>query len=280
MSHAAVQIAPKKYSAAEVGLPLRRLDQQYDESVPDFWFANNAMMSMFFAAFSATLPVGEGQFIYSVRLFQERISDPVLRAQVRAFIGQEAHHSREHEALNKALTARGYNLDGIERDAIRFHKFQRRFLSARDQLAMTVCAEHLTALMSDYLLRRRPEYLEQMAPTMARLWAWHAIEESEHKAVVFDVYDQVVGDRKRLYRMMVLLTGVFLVANTARATELVWQSGQLRDLGMWKHALGLLAKMLAETREDYLAFFKEGFHPWDLDNRPELDQARQRFNIE
>ncbi len=269
-----------KLSAAELGIPIRRLGQSYDDDIPDFWFANNAAMSMFFSAFSATLPVGEGQFIHSVRLFQDRITDPVLQAQVRAFIGQEAHHSREHQAFNAMLTARGIRVDRIEKTMKVFHKYQRRWLSPEDQLAMTVCGEHLTALMSDYILRRRPEYLDQMAPALARLWAWHAIEETEHKAVAFDVYDQLIGDRKRLYRVMALLTVFVLVGNTATATELVLRAGQMRNWTMWRDAFALLGTMLKETQDDYMAFYQKGFHPWDVDNRNALEDARRRFDIE
>lgn len=267
-----------KYTPESVGLPLRRLQQSYTET-PDFWFANNAAMSMFFTAFSATLPLGEGQFIHSIRLFQDRISDKKLRAQVRAFIGQEAHHSREHQALNDLLIDRGIRLDRIEAFMKIFHKLQRRWLSPEDQLAMTVCGEHLTALMSDYILRRRPEYQDMMAPAMAKLWVWHAIEETEHKAVAFDVYERLVGDRKRLHRVMALLTLFVLVGNTATASELVFRSGQGFNWSMWKDAFSLLGRMLEESKDDYLAFYQPNFHPWDVDNSTAVAAAKAKFNI-
>ena len=268
----------QQFTPQAVGLPLRRLQQSYADT-PNFWFANNAAMSMFFTAFSATLPLGEGQFIHSVRLFQDRISDQKLRAQVRAFIGQEAHHSREHQALNDLLVARGIRLDRIEAFMKVFHKLQRKWLSPEDQLAMTVCGEHLTALMSDYILRRRPEYQDMMAPAMAKLWVWHAIEETEHKAVAFDVYDRLVGDRRRLHRVMILLTLFVLIGNTATASELVFRAGQGFNWTMWKDAFGLLATMLEETKDDYMAFYQPDFHPWDVDNSEAVALAKAKFDI-
>nr|WP_317622487.1 MULTISPECIES: metal-dependent hydrolase [unclassified Ketobacter] len=31
-------------------------------------------------------------------------------------------------------------------------------------------------------------------PDALKLWLWHALEENEHKAVAFDVYQQVSGN--------------------------------------------------------------------------------------
>ncbi|WP_223235053.1 metal-dependent hydrolase, partial [Acinetobacter baumannii] len=39
---------------------------------------------------------------------QDKISDPILLKQVRAFIGQEAHHGKEHDALNAMMLKKGY----------------------------------------------------------------------------------------------------------------------------------------------------------------------------
>lgn len=272
-----VQTQMRRLSGKEVGVPVRKLGQHYDKDIPVDWFRNNAFASMFFIGFSAKLPEGEAQFMHSVRLFQDRITDPVLQAQVRAFIGQEAHHSKEHEALNAMLESRGYSLKRIE-SSVRWHsQWQQKHWSPQEQLAFTVCAEHITALLSDYLLRRRPELLEQMAPVMAKLWAWHAIEETEHKAVAFDVYDQLVADRGLLYRTMVGFTLVFLVSNTLHAAELTIRHARWRDWRMWKAGFALLGELLQETRSDYLDFYRRDFHPWDLDNRDALAQARRAW---
>lgn len=272
-----LQTQMRRLTGKDVGVPVRKLGQKYDQGIPINWFRDNAFASMFFVGFSAKLPEGEAQFMHSVRLFQDRITDPVLQAQVRAFIGQEAHHSKEHDALNAILEQQGYSLRRIEA-SVRWHsQWQQRHWSPQEQLAFTVCAEHITALLSDYLLRRRPDLLDHMAPLMAKLWAWHAIEETEHKAVAFDVYEQLVADRKLLYRTMIMFTLVFLVSNTAHAAELTVKHARWRDWAMWKTGFGLLAELLRDTRDDYLAFYRDDFHPWDLDNREALAQARARW---
>lgn len=271
------QAKQKKLKGEDVGVPVRRLGQDYAGQIPDFWFFNNAFISMFFTGFSANLPEGEAQFIHSVRLFQEKITHPVLKAQVRAFIGQEAHHSKEHDALNNAMKKRGYRLDKIEKRMRRLNKLMRRFQSPQKQLAGTVAGEHITALMSDYLLSKRPEYFDEMHESMRNIWAWHAIEETEHKAVAFDVYDQLVGDRNLLRRTMAEITVIFLTLNTFQALGLMRRTGQMRNLKMWREAVGMLGKMGWELLPEYLDFYKKDYHPWQHDNRAMLEAARKKY---
>ncbi len=60
------------------------------------------------------------------------------------------------------------------------------------QLATTIALEHFTAIVAHQLLTN-PKATEGMHPNVKPLWLWHAVEETEHKAVCFDVYQQVGG---------------------------------------------------------------------------------------
>ena len=276
---AAIDQAKKKSArkGEDVGVPVRRLGQDYNQDFPDFWFRDNAFLSMFFTGFSANLPEGEDQFIYSVRLFQKKITNPVLKAQVRAFIGQEAHHSKEHDALNSVMKKRGYPLDRAEKRMHKINKLMRKYQSPEKQLAETVCGEHITALVADYILRKRPEYLDEMAPVLAKMWAWHAIEETEHKAVAFDVYDQLVGDRNLLRRTMVEITLMFFSLNTYEAFNLMRKTGQMRNWKMWRESWRMLREMIRDVRAEYMDFYRKDFHPWQHDNREALYAAREKY---
>ena len=85
--------------------------------------------------------------------------------------------------------------------------------------------------MADYLLAKHPEVFDEMHPSLAKIWVWHAIEETEHKAVAFDVYD-------RSWATAVLLrikTGtnhrVFLwLKHHAEAFKMMRRSGQMSNL--------------------------------------------------
>ena len=93
----------------KIDIEVRRMDFEFKDNIPEFWYDNDPLLTLFLTALSATFPEGEKQFIQAVRNYQGEITDPVLMKQIRAFIGQEAHHSKEHDALNdlmKLLVAR------------------------------------------------------------------------------------------------------------------------------------------------------------------------------
>lgn len=279
MSLATPQAKPintsRRLQGKDVGIPIRTLGQQYDNDLPNWWFANNPFLTMFFAGFSAKLPEGEAQFIYSIRLFQQKITDPVLQAQIRAFIGQEGHHSHEHKALNNEMVKRGFQLDKIEQFVIRMNNFQRS-QSPEKQLAITVCGEHMTALLADYALHKDSTMLKDMHETARLIWAWHAIEEIEHKAVAFDVYDQVVGDRKLLNRTMVEVTVLILAINLYHAFALLPRQ-EILNLKMWRKSFNFLRHMIKMSSKDYMDFYKPDFHPWQHDNRDVLTAAKINY---
>jgi predicted metal-dependent hydrolase len=266
----------RKLKGEDVGVPVRKVRQDYS-AVPRFWFRGNAFLTMFFTGFSATLPAGEDQFMHAVRLFQDKVTEPVLRAQVRAFIGQEAHHSFEHRALNAAVRQHGFDIDAIEQRMNARMEWMKSRFSDKELLAWTVTGEHITALMADYMINKHPELLDQVHPVMAKIWGWHAIEETEHKAVAFDVYDQLVGDRNLLRSMMARNTVMFLTLNTLEAVRLMRQSGEMRDIKMWIEAIGFLASMMRDIGPEYMDFYRKDFHPWQHDNRAALARARARF---
>ena len=70
-----------------------------------------------------------------------------------------------------------------------------RNLHPKVQLAITCAFEHFTALLGGYILRH-PEVLSTLDEDAMKLWVWHAIEEIEHRAVAFDVYQEIYGDHK------------------------------------------------------------------------------------
>jgi len=58
--------------------------------VPKYWHSESPFLTYFFMSLSIVFPEGERFFIDSVRRYEDRITDPRTRAEVRAFIRQEA----------------------------------------------------------------------------------------------------------------------------------------------------------------------------------------------
>lgn len=226
-----------------------------------------------FNAKSLFFPEGEKFFIQSVRYYRDRIPAGPLQDAVTAFIAQEGAHGREHRDYNRAIAQAGFPADQIERKIIRTLDITRRFTPRAHQLAVTIALEHFTAIMAHRLLED-PEVLAGADPRYAAIWRWHAVEETEHKAVAFDVYQATVGKGLRGYlrRCIVMLgTSVFFVFNVWRHhIALMKHDGLHRDWAGWRHYLhhafvrpGVYRKIFW----DWLDYFRPGFHPWQHDNR-------------
>ncbi len=235
-------------------------------------------VSQFFNTLSLFFPEGERFFIDSVRAYRDRIEDPKLREQVRAFIGQEAMHGREHDEYNDKLEADGVPVKAQERVVTRLLKTVQRTLPTRLHLAATIALEHYTAILADMLLRE-PELLEGADERYAELWRWHALEETEHKAVAFDVYEAVMGRGPVAYAersfAMLLATALFLSLLYPFYVENVRRKGGLFSLRGWWSSFQLQWGRPGAFRRvipSWLDWFRPGFHPWDHDNRHFLEQ--------
>lgn len=262
------------------GIKVRRMDFAFDDDITEFWYNNDAFMTAFLTALSATFPEGEKQFIQSVRNYQDRITDKTLRAQIKAFIGQEAHHSKEHDALNDFMKRKGYPVGKIEAGMKNMAVFLRTRLSPSAQLANTVCAEHITAILADYYMRLDPQQLESIDARIITLWAWHAIEETEHKSVAFDVYRQTVNDDTQRRLHMVVSTLLFFGFTSVSMLQLLPKSGHLTDLKMWAKGMNYFwgtSGMVWKLLPTYLDFYKRDFHPDQHDNSIYMNAFKRKY---
>lgn len=153
--------------------------------IPRHWFANSAVVTQIANGVNLLFPQGERFFVRSVHHYLDRIEDPVLRAQVKGFAGQEGRHAKEHERFFAVLREQGYEID-------RFLRFYDLVAGKIEQvsppelrLATTAACEHFTALLAENALR--DHVLDLAHPSLRSLLMWHAAEEIEHRAVAFDV---------------------------------------------------------------------------------------------
>ncbi|MEO8552221.1 MAG: metal-dependent hydrolase [Kofleriaceae bacterium] len=236
--------------------------------VPRDWVYGDAFQTTFVNALSLLFPEGEKFFVESVKKMQDRVTEPALLRQVAGFIGQEAMHGREHRAFNELMVAHGYGAaPAVEARLRGFLKRIRHVLTAKSQLAITCALEHFTALLGETLLRDRTLHANVDKAALS-LWLWHALEETEHKAVAFDVYRAVGGGYVRRCTMMVLATLGFFIALAIVHTRLLWARGIL--FRPWRWARGLLRMWiwpgyLTRMIPAYLTYFRPRFHPDDRD---------------
>jgi uncharacterized protein len=254
------QIVPRSYRASPDVLSERH------------WVRKDPYATAFFNALSAVFPHGETFMIRSLLPWVDRVQNP-LRGDVEAFIDQEAGHSRAHVAMNRALIETGYDIAPLDRKIRAFVSF---FEDANDivKLTATMCIKHFTAIIAAELLKNRG-HLAGADDKILELWLWHAIEEVEHKGVVFDVWDHATRDwgpvRSYLWRsvFMVAVTTSFFVNRTLGQIELLRQDG----VGFFTALKNVLATGFGKggigrnVLRPWAAFFRPNFHPWNQDDR-------------
>lgn len=224
------------------------------------------MLTRVFDGLSLLFPAGEQFFIRSVQNFRDRVADPELRRQMKEFAYQEAQHSNAHEAFNAHLEEQHVHVAWLEKNLRARLEFAERHLSDVHRLAMTMAAEHLTAILAEGLIDAMDHQLADADPRMRALYLWHAVEEVEHKAVSWDVYERVAGGSYRRRLFMHFLATLTIGLNVAvAAAYLLWRDGLLFDFGTWRRGLPRLFGRRGFFRplvRPYLRGFRRGFHPW------------------
>lgn len=247
----------------------RRMDFQFDENLPVYWFDNNQFKSTLLTALSCTFPEGERFFVRSVRHFQPTIRSEKLKEEVKGFIGQEAHHGNEHEVFNALMQRKGVPTATVEKFVYDGVRWQGKVLSWERQLAKTCALEHFTAMLAELMLEH-DDFFKGMDPRMTPLWLWHAVEESEHKSVAFDVYQEQVGNYWIRASEMAITTLEFTGFTIFHYFQL--RAG-MKDKRNWKDIRegwnwlignpGFLRKL----GPAYLSYYKRDFHPSKRDKR-------------
>ena len=249
-------------------LVVRRLQVDLSRPPERHWNGGDAFRTALFNALSFSFPAGEQFFIDAMRRVLDAAS-PDLRvrfeAETRGFIGQEATHRHVHQRFNAHLEAQGL----VNRWDARIRHRRTRIEQAdpRVWLGITAATEHFTAFLADHLLAH-PEVLHGAEPRWRDLWLWHASEESEHRAVAFDLYRAAGGDEPWRRRLFLAVTFTFVTDLTRQTLNNLWQDGTWWRLSTWTSAWRVLfarGGLVRETHRAWAGYLREDFHPLQVD---------------
>lgn len=246
---------------------VRRLLIDMEQPIPRHWCAGDAFRTAFFNALSFSFPFGEQFFIDSVREGFAQLppeQQEPLRAKVQGFAGQEATHRHLHALYNAQLEAAGFVNVWEPRSRERFKAL--KDADVRHWLGITAANEHLTAIFADFMLRN-DDLFGDREDRIKTLWLWHAAEESEHKAVAFDVYQALSGDHAWRIKWMRRATYLFIVENLRQTVSNLRREGTLWKWSTFKGGWTFLFGRRGIVRRTYPAwreYFRTDFHPDQL----------------
>ncbi|TGK33283.1 metal-dependent hydrolase [Leptospira gomenensis] len=246
---------------------VRKLDFEGLDDLPKYYFHDNSIITHSLNSFHVIFPEGERFFIRSVKPFQDKIKDETLRNRVKAFIGQEVQHGKEHERVWDSLRKSDLPVDRI---AAFYHWIVYKVIFAflgfvfgpKMDLSITAALEHYTATLGEISLKY--DLARDAYGDMRKLLVWHACEEIEHKSVVYDVMREVAPNyllrilgfviaTVMLWSFAILFQYWFLIADG----EVTWKRFR-QDRGYARDYMRITVPPLFRGA---LRYFKPNFHP-------------------
>lgn len=285
-------------NSAGASFPVRRMNFNF-EQVPEYWMNGSAGLTHFMTALSALFPAGEQFFIDSVRAVRYHPSikeNEALQKEISAFIGQEAMHTQEHVGFNAAAQKYGHDVARLEKQTARVIQGFRKTAAMLFKpvgvtqemidLMGTTALEHFTATIASQLLVNQNIQALMTDETMSTMWYWHAIEENEHKAVAYDVFEGVFGTGIKAYLArcgsLIAAMMTLFVVQSYFVFRLLKDDQQLNFKALkeiyiygYSPSKGIITGMGREM----LAYFKPGFHPNDLDTENLLTNWKEKLGF-
>lgn len=246
-----MQIQPRK----EVDFELN------SESIPKFWYANDPFKTRLWDALSIIFPPGEKFFMTSMRNFKPQISQK-LKAELDLFNSQEASHGiihrKDNDRIAKNNTAVDFSRNLI--DELMNKQYTSKY-SKEYQIAITAALEHFTALGANAVFH--PSLFNGADYRIFAMYAWHAIEEVEHRDVAYDIMQSVdVGYFKRI--LALLHSSVMFPLMIAKVQNILLKADGYTKIEIAKMRIKNIPWMVKSSfilLNGFFSYFSPFYHP-------------------
>lgn len=256
-------------------LKIRKLPFRFDDPVPFQWNRSNPEFGLVANAIGFLVVAFEDVIVSVVRQVLPRIEDPAVVAEANAFLRQEALHSRAHQ-LHIAALVRRY--PGLAETLAHARSRYQRLLdenSLEFLVAYTAALEATFPPLFKMILDHRDELLSPGDARVASLFAWHFVEEIEHRSSALILYDAIVRDPS--YRLRVVgpafahAAGVYTEILESFDQHVPFEDRLVETSRVvphraWIHEIGV--------RVPWLARFTRGTYPTAFQPVPTLELAR------
>jgi predicted metal-dependent hydrolase len=260
---------PRVIRRTAASFPVRKIGNDYRDDVgSNQLIAGNPLMSNMLCGISMFFPPGERFMIAAARAVADEIADPRLAQDIDAFVRQEGQHAAEHGRANRFLAGSlGLNAEAVVREIVGLWNVIESRCTPRQRAAVTAATEHFTAIISEVLLAD-VDFVEAIPFSKAlQMLIWHAIEECEHKAVMFDAYQELGGSEWERIAVMALYTPPGFLAAMCPILRLIVANGELTNLTGWVRGIRMLLGWTPALLSRYFRYYRPGFHPNHLPTR-------------
>ncbi len=242
------------------GIVVRAIPFSFEEGINPVWHPGRPEWSHMANGASLTMPYLEPFLIKTVREALKSASNKQLKDDVHGFMAQEGNHFQNHRRYNEILKTHYPELANVEDEmTAEYKKFQKK--SLRWRLAYTAGFETMTMGMTEWLIEERRDLFKNADPSVSSLILWHMVEETEHKNVAYDLYQDLYGNYWP--RTWGLIYGSLHVAWASRKgykrmlkRDGLWNSFGSR-LRLWK----MVSRFLIKASPAMLRSLVPGYHP-------------------
>lgn len=244
--------------------PVRNLtfDVNNVEFQDPLWSRTLPEFSMFVNALGVHVPYFERYLVKSLSKAKPYIHDEILKKDVSAIIGQEAHHARNFIDVNRWLSNRYPEVKRFDQEARSYFSRHAKNDDLRKMLGFTAGYETFTFLGGMIILDNYSKWFSDSDPTMRAIWMWHQVEEVEHGSVAFDVYKTLYGVDEWYRKYMVTAALMHIAGETIRTyLHMSKVEGWWRNPFRGVKRLAFCLTMLARFVRSALPVFKKGYHP-------------------
>jgi len=201
-------------------------------------------------------------------------------------------HTQEHEGFNGSAQKYGHDVATLDRYTDRAIQATRKVFAFLGKpvgitqemvdLTATTALEHFTATIASQLLVNNHIQELMSDETMKTMWLWHAIEENEHKAVAYDVFEGVFGKGVKSYLLrtgsLVAAMAILFCVQSYFVFRLLKQDKQLNRAALkdiYTYAYSPSKGIITGMAREMIMYFKPGFHP----NHHDTDALLEKWKL-
>ncbi|MEQ1308663.1 metal-dependent hydrolase [Acinetobacter bereziniae] len=268
-------------------IPIRHMKFDFDPAKLDHRFYMDAeLASAYFASLSIFLTRGEDLVIDTARYHRDFITDPLLKQRVTSLIGQEAIHSKMHEELNEAYLIRDLPVKLFRTWAGWAFEYGFERLPQPMKLSLMAGIEHFTAVLAEYMMNHEEIFFRSQDEKQRAIWMWHMLEESEHKDIAFDVFQELSNNY--LLRIAgffpALITILVLISVASFLVPFYRNPKNLISLRYWSEIpynfrliFGLKDGVYGSSFKHIFDYLRPNFHPNDHDTSEFLEYYKEKL---